>query len=84
MDSPPTSKEIGYLLGELCSRFGFCSVPPDEYDRLLAEPPRDVDDFTDAVFEVEGMDPWDSQYRDLRAQVRDLVSRTFAPGRAAP
>ena len=71
-------EQIGYLLGELCSQLGFCSIPPDEYDRLLEEPPDDVDDFTDQVFEAEGIDPSDSQYRHLREQVRDLVSRTFA------
>ena len=84
MTATPNPKQIDYLLGELCSRLGFCSIPPGEYDRLLAEPPTDVDDFTDAVFEAEGMDAADSQYRGLRAQVRDLVSRTFASHSAAP
>ena len=77
MSSTPTARQIEYLLGDLCSRLGFC-LPPEEYDRLLAQPPADVDAFTDAVFEAEGMDPTDSQYRNVRGQARDLVSRTFA------
>nr|WTA70795.1 hypothetical protein OHB51_17245 [Micromonospora sp. NBC_00855] len=60
------------LLNELCVKLGFC-LPPDEIRRLEASPPGDVDSFTDAVFEAEGMG--DMSYTDLRRQVRGIVDQ---------
>lgn len=71
----PTEKQIAYLLGELCSQLGFCSLPPDRYESLVSNPPADGDDFTDAVFKAEGLDP-DSDPA-LWRQARELVGKTF-------
>ncbi|WP_412540756.1 hypothetical protein R8Z50_34030 [Longispora sp. K20-0274] len=62
--------EILYLLRDLCVDLGFC-LPPDEQLRLSVTPVRDVDAFTDAVFEAEGMEP--SHHKQLRRTVRRTV-----------
>lgn len=56
MNAENTSKQIGHLLDELCVDLGFC-LPPEARASLRAAPPADVDAFTDAVFEAEGLDP---------------------------
>jgi len=65
------------LLGVLCVRLGFC-LPPDDWNRLVDEPPPDADDFTDQVFEAEGLDPMLVDSR-LRKQVREIVVQYFTP-----
>jgi hypothetical protein len=63
---------VQQLLDELCVGLGFC-LPPDEQRRLRESPPLDVDSFTDAVFEAEGLDAGlDGR---LRRQVRERVDR---------
>ena len=74
MSALPTEKQIVYLLGELCSRFGFC-LSPDQYDGLVATPPSDAESFTEAVFRAEGLGP-DSEPK-LWRQAYELVARTF-------
>ena len=74
MSTLPTEKQITYLIGELCSRLGFCS-PPEQYDRFIADTPPSTDAFTRAVFEAEGLDP--SAEPELWSQARNLVARTF-------
>jgi hypothetical protein len=64
--------DVQRLLNELCIKLGFC-LPPDDSRRLCESPPRDVDSFTDAVFEAEGMG--DMTYTDLRRQVREVVDQ---------
>lgn len=64
--------DVQRLLDELCVKLGFC-LPPGEGRRLEQSPPGDVDSFTDAVFEAEGMG--DMSYTDLRRQVRDVVDQ---------
>ncbi|MEE6259379.1 hypothetical protein [Plantactinospora sonchi] len=64
--------DVERLLYELCVGLGFC-LPPDDIRRLRESPPADVDSFTDAVFEAEGMG--DMSHTDLRRQVRDVVDR---------
>jgi hypothetical protein len=64
--------DVRRLLGELCIKLGFC-LSPEEIRRLDESPPGDVDSFTDAVFEAEGMG--DMSYTNLRRQVRDVVAR---------
>lgn len=64
--------EVQQLLYELCVDLGFC-LPPQEQQRLREAPPADADDFTDAVFEAEGMDP--GRHEQLRRQVRERVDR---------
>ncbi|MGX7669118.1 hypothetical protein [Plantactinospora sp. DSM 117369] len=63
-------KDVERLLYELCVKLGFC-LPPAESRQLCESPPRDVDSFTDAVFEAEGMG--DMSYTDLRQQVWKVV-----------
>lgn len=63
------------LLNELCIKLGFC-LPPDKKRQLLASPPADVDAFTDAVIEAEGMG--DMSYTDTRRQVREVVDRQMS------
>ena len=63
--------ELQALLDELCVRLGFC-LPPQAQTRLRQTlPPFDVDEFTDAVFVAEGLDP--RLEKTLRRQVRQRV-----------
>jgi hypothetical protein len=64
---------VGTLLDELCVKLGFC-LPPDAKEALKANPPRDIDAFTDAVIRAEGMDPVliDSGLRQSIRQIVDL------------
>jgi hypothetical protein len=39
---PLSESEVDRLLGELCVRLGFC-LPPDDQERLRADPPSDAD-----------------------------------------
>ena len=72
MTQRDSQSEVRLLLYELCVKLGFC-LPPQDQSRLQAAPPVDVDSFTDAVFEAEGMDPdLDGQ---LRRRVRETVER---------
>ncbi|MEO3821215.1 hypothetical protein [Plantactinospora sp. B24E8] len=64
--------DVEQLLYELCVKLGFC-LPPAENRRLCEAPPGDVDGFTDAVFEAEGMG--DMSHTNLRRQVREVVDR---------
>jgi len=51
-------------------------LPPDEYDALVREPPRDFDGFVDAVLVAEGLDPMlcDKQVkRWVTDSVRDWI-----------
>ncbi|WP_089154903.1 hypothetical protein [Micromonospora sp. NBS 11-29] len=64
--------EVRRLLDELCIKLGFC-LSPAENQRLRQSPPGEVDSFTDAVFEAEGIS--EVGHTDLRRQVRDIVAR---------
>src|SRR5262245_37122953 len=64
--------DVERLLNELCIKLGFC-LPPDDIRRLCASPPGDVDSFTDAVFQAEGMG--DVSHTHLRRQVREVVDQ---------
>jgi hypothetical protein len=66
------ASDVQGLLDELCVKLGFC-LPPGEQHRLAKSPPQDVDSFTDAVLEAEGMG--DMSYTSIRRQVRDVVDR---------
>jgi len=63
---------VQQLLDELCIKLGFC-LPPNEQRRLREAPPAKIDDFTDAVFEAEGMR--DMHYTQLHRQVREVVDQ---------
>lgn len=69
-----SSSQVGALLHDLCVAYGFC-LPPQENERLKAEPPIGADAFTDAVFVAEGMDPWGDLH--LRRLVRNRVAKAF-------
>ena len=64
--------QFQWLLEELCIAYGFC-LPSSEEPRLRALLALDPEGFTDAVFEVEGMDP--RLYKQLRRVVRDTVDK---------
>jgi hypothetical protein len=67
------------LLDELCVELGFC-LRSRERTQLLQSPPTDPDEFTDAVFAAEGMDP--RLFPQLRSQVMVRVqSGLSAPAR---
>jgi hypothetical protein len=63
------------LLSRLCVDLGFC-LPPTEQMRLIEKPPKDVQEFTDAVFFAEGLDPTIAE-RHLYRQVRDMILAAF-------
>ena len=71
-DARDLEPEVGKLLYDLCVGLGFC-LPSDANRRLVESPPVDVDAFTDAVFEAEGMG--DMSYTDLRRRVRAVVDQ---------
>jgi hypothetical protein len=64
------------LLYELCVDLGFC-LPAAGQERLVNDPPADIDGFTDAIFREEGMDPAADRNVRLREQVRDRVAKHF-------
>ena len=66
--------QVAYLLKDL-SHLGFC-LPPKIAAKLEANPPRELEAFTHAVFEAEGMDP-DMADRPLNRQVRAVVAAAF-------
>ena len=61
---------VQVLLHELCLELG-CCVSPQAAARLVEHPPADVDAFTTAVLEGEGVDPEESRrvWRQVRAKV---------------
>jgi len=58
------------LFDELCDELGFC-LSRRERAGLLQSPPRDPDEFTDALFAAQGLDP--RLFANLRSQVSALV-----------
>ena len=58
------------LLDELCDELGFC-LSPRARARLLQTPPTDPDEFTDAVFAAQGLDP--GAFLHLRRQANAIV-----------
>jgi len=67
--------DFGRLLEDLCVRLGYC-LPPEAKDRILSDPPKSVDAFTDAVAMAEGLDPI-AMATEQRQQVRRLVAAAF-------
>lgn len=64
--------EVEHLLDRLCTSLGYC-LPPDVREQLAAAAPTDIDGFTAAVLEGEGLDPTADreQYRQVRAVVAE-------------
>jgi len=69
------STDVRPLLEKLCVDLGFC-LPPAESEKLFANPPETVLEFTNAVFSAEGLAP-EVADRHLFRQVRDYVSQAF-------
>jgi hypothetical protein len=63
------------VLSKLCIKLGFCLPPPD-IERMAVSPPIDIDEFSQAVFVAEGLDPVTSD-KHLFNQVRELVAEAF-------
>jgi hypothetical protein len=67
--------EVRAILSRLCIKLGFC-LPPAEIERIAASPPRNIDEFSRAVFVAEGLDPVTSD-KQLFNQVREIVAKAF-------
>lgn len=63
------------LLSRLCVELGFC-LPPEAHDKLLDDPPSDLDGFVTAVFVGEGLDPEMADLH-LKRQVRDMIVAAY-------
>ena len=50
----PAALDVYPLLYDLCVRLGYC-LPPEPWDALMNDPPRDVDAFAEAVFLGDGL-----------------------------
>ena len=64
------------LFDELCDELGFC-LSRQSRARLLQTPPTDPDEFTDAVFAAQGLDP--RLFLHLRSQVNAIVQNGLSP-----
>jgi len=68
-------KAVCWVLEELCVRLGYC-IPPAGYERLMNDPPTDIEQFIDAVFEAEkGTD--ERANKRCRPEARKIVTRHF-------
>jgi hypothetical protein len=67
-------EEVRALLSRLCIKLGFC-LPPIESEKMDPSPPRDIDEFTRAVFVAEGYGVATSD--PLFNQVREFVAQAF-------
>jgi hypothetical protein len=70
MEFQLSPKQVEALLYELCVVLGFC-LPPNANVQFTHEPPTGVDEFTDAVIQAEGLDPYANVPLHLR---RDAVT----------
>ncbi len=69
------------LLDVLCGKYGFC-LSPLWHARLLKNPPRSIDKFTDTVFFAEGLNPGTADrtlYRSIHEEVRRAFERDSKP-----
>lgn len=69
---------LNFLLAKLCTDFGFC-LGAEERARLQTFPLNMSDEFADAVFRAEGLNPTTVD-RHLYQQVRHAVSFAFQHG----
>jgi len=67
------SRDVGYLLDELCTRFGYRNALRDiaQFEGIVQE---GLDAFANAVVAAEGIDPRSSTAGD----VRELVAKHFS------
>jgi hypothetical protein len=74
-----SESQIVYLLETLCIDLGFC-LPPDVRKTLISSPPGTVDEFTQAVFLGEGLDPAladRNTYREVRGMIAAAFEKAF-------
>ena len=65
--------DVPALLDEICVKLGLC-LGPDKRSRISIAPPRDIDDFADAVLVATGRDPVFVDRR-LRHDLRECIAR---------
>lgn len=71
-----STRQIEFLLEELCVDLGFC-LPPNVRAQLVRDPPTDVDEFADAVIRAEGLDLYQGIPARIRVGVRQRVRKYF-------
>jgi hypothetical protein len=69
------TRQLDWLLEDLCTKLGFC-LPPEAQRRLHENQPQSVASFVEAVFRVEGLDPAHEQR--LRREVHSMIADAFA------
>jgi hypothetical protein len=69
-----SKKDQADLLGELCTKLGYCSLS-EECEKMLDRTPLTVDEFVDAVIEGESGESGESQ--SIHRQVKDLVASYY-------
>ncbi|MEX2112446.1 MAG: hypothetical protein WD845_04635 [Pirellulales bacterium] len=68
--------KVKQLLDKLCREMGLCSLPDDVVEKLIFNPPSDIEGFVEFVFSGEGLD---AKFRGpLYRQVKDRVAELFA------
>jgi hypothetical protein len=73
--------DVDKLLNDLCVVYGYC-LPPDDQQRIIADPPHTIDSFTDAVILAEGLDPvlmGTARRRELRRMVAAAFGEQISP-----
>jgi hypothetical protein len=76
-ESGLTIQEASSLLDTLCTKYGV-SLPPLWRTRLMDNPPRTVEKFTDTVFHAEGLSPQISDkslYKEILGEIRRAYDR---------
>lgn len=68
------SKEIEYLLNDLCIDWGFC-IPPEDIKRITEVATWEADDFACQVLMAEGMNP--EYEKHWRSKIRDQFVEKF-------
>lgn len=67
--------DVDELLNDLCVVYGYC-LPPDDQQRIIADPPQTIDAFTDAVIVAECLDPVRMD-TESRRELRRMVAAAF-------
>ena len=67
-------EEVEKLLSDTCLKLGFC-LPPPLINRIVSNPPADIDRFADVIYRGEGLDP--SLKSLAYYQLRELVAEAF-------
>jgi hypothetical protein len=76
-----TPEQVDELLFDLCVDLGFC-LRPEHNDRLMRDPPADVQSFARAVLVAEGMNPEKARPGLIRA-VEKRIELSFESARGA-